>query len=129
MATETAQTSVNGHYNTQAQPYVASDAYGSVQAPQSATVSAASGTQSTTAPSASSGDSNTDISKDEVGWYFVEQYYTTLSRSPEKLHVCIESTKESPIVAYTLPSCSTPSDHSSCPASRPKRCLCLSDKR
>ncbi|KAL3459852.1 hypothetical protein BJX64DRAFT_197208 [Aspergillus heterothallicus] len=26
------------------------------------------------------------IAKDEVGWYFVEQYYTTLSRSPEKLH-------------------------------------------
>ncbi|KAL3425220.1 NTF2 and RRM domain-containing protein [Phlyctema vagabunda] len=38
-------------------------------------------------------DSNTanatgvDLSKDEVGWYFVEQYYTTLSKSPEKLHL------------------------------------------
>lgn len=30
---------------------------------------------------------NEDLSKDEVGWYFVEQYYTTLSKSPEKLHV------------------------------------------
>ncbi|KAF1353609.1 hypothetical protein BDV97DRAFT_118782 [Delphinella strobiligena] len=29
--------------------------------------------------------SASDIPKDEVGWYFVEQYYTTLSRSPEKL--------------------------------------------
>jgi hypothetical protein len=28
-----------------------------------------------------------DLSKDEVGWYFVEQYYTTLSKNPEKLHV------------------------------------------
>ena len=28
-----------------------------------------------------------DIPKAEVGWYFVERYYTTLSRSPEKLHV------------------------------------------
>ena len=28
-----------------------------------------------------------DISKDEVGWYFVEQYYITMSRSPEKLHL------------------------------------------
>lgn len=28
-----------------------------------------------------------NLSKDEVGWYFVEQYYTTLSKSPEKLHV------------------------------------------
>jgi len=31
--------------------------------------------------------SGADLSKDEVGWYFVEQYYTTLSKSPEKLHV------------------------------------------
>jgi hypothetical protein len=31
--------------------------------------------------------SGNDLSKDEVGWYFVEQYYTTLSKSPEKLHV------------------------------------------
>lgn len=37
---------------------------------------------------ASSGNaSGNDLSKDEVGWYFVEQYYTTLSKSPEKLHV------------------------------------------
>ncbi|KAH0016042.1 NTF2-like protein, partial [Aureobasidium melanogenum] len=28
-----------------------------------------------------------DIPKDEVGWYFVEQYYTTLSRSPEKVYL------------------------------------------
>ncbi|KAK3719515.1 hypothetical protein LTR37_004373 [Vermiconidia calcicola] len=28
-----------------------------------------------------------DVPKDEVGWYFVEQYYTTLSRSPEKLYL------------------------------------------
>lgn len=35
----------------------------------------------------SSASSASDIPKDEVGWYFVEQYYTTLSRSPEKLFV------------------------------------------
>lgn len=34
------------------------------------------------------GATNNNLSKDEVGWYFVEQYYTTLSKSPEKLHVC-----------------------------------------
>ena len=34
-----------------------------------------------------SGGTNHDLSKDEVGWYFVEQYYNTLSKSPEKLHV------------------------------------------
>jgi hypothetical protein len=42
---------------------------------------------STTA-AASAADANSNLSKDEVGWYFVEQYYTTLSKSPEKLHVC-----------------------------------------
>jgi len=43
----------------------------------------------TTAASATDVNSSSasDIPKDEVGWYFVEQYYTTLSRSPEKLFV------------------------------------------
>lgn len=31
-----------------------------------------------------------DLSKDEVGWYFVEQYYTTLSKSPDRIHVSQE---------------------------------------
>lgn len=44
----------------------------------SSTPSNAAATQHTTQP---------DISKDEVGWYFVEQYYTTLSRSPERLYL------------------------------------------
>ena len=39
------------------------------------------------AESATGNTSGNDLSKDEVGWYFVEQYYTTLSKSPEKLHV------------------------------------------
>jgi len=42
---------------------------------------------SVAADSASGSASGNDLSKDEVGWYFVEQYYTTLSKSPEKLHV------------------------------------------
>lgn len=47
-------------------------------------------------PTPSTSDSNTNSSKgelpkDEVGWYFVEQYYTTLSKTPEKLHVCQSS--------------------------------------
>lgn len=35
----------------------------------------------------SNSSSAADIPKDEVGWYFVEQYYTTLSKSPEKLYL------------------------------------------
>lgn len=38
---------------------------------------------------ADSNAANNNLSKDEVGWYFVEQYYTTLSKSPEKLHVSL----------------------------------------
>jgi len=52
---------------------------------------------------------NSEIAKDEVGWYFVEQYYTTLSRNPEKLFVCgkIEGSSEiscSFIGSFSIPS-------------------------
>ncbi|KAK7414912.1 hypothetical protein QQX98_006333, partial [Neonectria punicea] len=47
--------------------------------PQTVSLVAASDSSVTTA-------GNNNLSKDEVGWYFVEQYYTTLSKSPEKLH-------------------------------------------
>jgi len=36
---------------------------------------------------ATTSSQQSEIPKDEVGWYFVEQYYTTLSRSPEKLYL------------------------------------------
>lgn len=38
------------------------------------------------APASADGSTN-NLPKDEVGWYFVEQYYTTMSKSPERLHV------------------------------------------
>ncbi|KAK5136238.1 hypothetical protein LTR08_003845 [Meristemomyces frigidus] len=38
-------------------------------------------------PAATSSSQTPEVAKDEVGWYFVEQYYTTLSRSPEKLYL------------------------------------------
>lgn len=34
-----------------------------------------------------SGGPTSNLGKDEVAWFFVEQYYTTLSKTPEKLHV------------------------------------------
>lgn len=50
--------------------------------------SASSGYASTATPSANASQTNSvDISKEEVAWYFVEQYYTTMSRNPEKLYV------------------------------------------
>lgn len=30
-----------------------------------------------------------ELTKDEVGWYFVEQYYTTLSKNNDRLHVSL----------------------------------------
>ncbi|KAF2022046.1 hypothetical protein BU24DRAFT_36404 [Aaosphaeria arxii CBS 175.79] len=35
----------------------------------------------------SSGASTSEIPKEEVAWYFVEQYYTTLSKSPDRLYL------------------------------------------
>lgn len=59
----------------------APDAFGS----QGANVpSSQSGTTST---ANNGGSATNEVPKDEVGWYFVEQYYTNLSKSPERLHV------------------------------------------
>ncbi|KAK3333095.1 NTF2 and RRM domain-containing protein [Cercophora scortea] len=41
----------------------------------------------TTESGAAASSGNSNLPKDEVGWYFVEQYYTTLSKSPDKLHL------------------------------------------
>lgn len=43
----------------------------------------ASMSQSTTASAAAAQKADPQ----EIGWYFVEQYYTTLSKSPERIHL------------------------------------------
>jgi len=74
MATETAP--VNGLYGTQySQP--AELAASTPSAP----AHAPSASQSTTTSTTQKADPQ------EIGWYFVEQYYTTLSKSPEKIHL------------------------------------------
>ena len=40
-------------------------------------------------PTAQPAQQAAEVPKDEVGWYFVEQYYTTLSKSPERLYVSL----------------------------------------
>ncbi|KAK7225591.1 hypothetical protein V2G26_013594 [Clonostachys chloroleuca] len=35
----------------------------------------------------STAGSNNNLSKDQIGWIFIEQYYTTLSKTPERLHL------------------------------------------
>ena len=96
MATEQTSAPVNGNYGTN-QQYGAAEPNLSSQAPNHADAVAPAtgsfGAQNANVPSSSgsntsgANEGNSSIPKDEVGWYFVEQYYTTLSRNPEKLHV------------------------------------------
>ena len=70
---------VNGTYVHQ-QTYGGADQHYGHPSAYAATAS----TPSTTAESAPSKPPSTE----EVGWFFVERYYNTLSRTPEKLYVC-----------------------------------------
>lgn len=81
---DTTQAPVNGTYA--APPNAYPDAY----LPQAAINNTGANYHPAPASTPSNGpapENKNDIPKDEVGWYFVEQYYTTMSRSPEKLHL------------------------------------------
>lgn len=56
---------------------------------------AATASQSTTASAAGAQKADPQ----EIGWYFVEQYYTTLSKSPERIHLFYK--KKSQLVTGT----------------------------
>ncbi|KAI4203677.1 MAG: hypothetical protein LQ350_001678 [Teloschistes chrysophthalmus] len=95
MASDVATRPVNGNYGPQ-NPYASSEQQASSRelgtsagAPPSAptTSEAANAPNASTGTPATSGEASSSPSKDEVGWYFVEQYYTTLSKNPEKLHL------------------------------------------
>ncbi|KAL8950896.1 MAG: hypothetical protein Q9222_003092 [Ikaeria aurantiellina] len=95
MASDSAAKTVNGNYGAQ-QLYGSSDQQMSSQGFSNAagvTQSGPSGAEphntsyGPTAASATSAEGSSHVPKDEVGWYFVEQYYTTLSKNPEKLHL------------------------------------------
>ena len=82
---------------------------------------------SASASGAAGTNNNSNLSKDEVGWYFVEQYYTTLSKNPEKLHVRMQTTTYHYIAATAqtyfvadLNSSFTASDPSSFTARKPR---------
>lgn len=60
--------------------------------------------QTTEAPASTSSEgANNNLPKDEVGWYFVEQYYTTMSRSPERLHVSLTPRQFRHGIELTIP--------------------------
>ncbi|KAI9849663.1 MAG: hypothetical protein M1837_002788 [Sclerophora amabilis] len=80
-----------GHYATSAEQHLSSQSHGN-NAAASAPAPGAFGSQNANVPSSAGGTTggshaHAEIPKDEVGWYFVEQYYTNLSRSPDKLHL------------------------------------------
>ena len=79
MAAELAAPTINGTYGAQS-PYPGSEAAAHIAA-NAPTNGGSSG------PSSTVGATPGEMGKDEIGWAFVEQYYTTLSRSPERLHV------------------------------------------
>ncbi|KAL8708193.1 MAG: hypothetical protein Q9220_006863 [cf. Caloplaca sp. 1 TL-2023] len=95
MASDSAAKTMNGNYGPQ-NLYGSSDqqtpSHGFSNAagiPQSGPPGAEPSNTSygSTAASATSAEGTSHVPKDEVGWYFVEQYYTTLSKNPEKLHL------------------------------------------
>lgn len=85
MASESATKALNGNHGNE--PYGAHDQSASSS---NHTTAVEDGSNSSTAghnSASGANDGNAKVPKDEVGWYFVEQYYTTLSKSPEKIHV------------------------------------------
>ncbi|RHZ49695.1 NTF2 and RRM domain protein [Aspergillus thermomutatus] len=80
---DTTQPPMNGNYPAQ---HAYPDSYNHAHAAMNS-VSNFQPAQSSTPTNAPPNDHKNGISKDEVGWYFVEQYYTNMSRSPEKLHL------------------------------------------
>ena len=96
MASESVTKPVNGSYGNQ-QPYAGAEQHLSLQGATNSNVSGAhngenaNSTATTNNSSSAASEGNGGVPKDEVGWYFVEQYYTTLSKSPEKLHVSIQT--------------------------------------
>ena len=80
MAAESIAPAVNGNYGAH-QVYAGGDTAGHAGAHAPINGPAA--------PSSTTTTSESNLSKDEVGWYFVEQYYTTLSKNPERLHVSL----------------------------------------
>jgi len=88
MATDISSNAVNGYGSHGG--YDQNSGYGAGNLNPQSNYNSATTTAASGAPAASAGGS-TEIPKDEVGWYFVEQYYTTLSRSPEKLYVSVHT--------------------------------------
>ncbi|KAF2095518.1 NTF2-like protein, partial [Rhizodiscina lignyota] len=84
MAAEAAQMPINGAYAPhQAQSFATTEQNLAQHNANSANTT--NYTAPSTSPPSNAASGNPEISKEEVGWYFVERYYTTLSKTPDKL--------------------------------------------
>lgn len=83
MATTESTLPVNGTYGHQSYDGVANN-YAVANANNASSYGAS---QQPASSQPANNTSTSEIPKDEVGWYFVEQYYTTLSKSPDRLYV------------------------------------------
>ena len=87
MATSTAEKPVNGNYASH-QGYGHAEAYQPGQVADSSQGSAQFGEQNQTPTTAAPAtEEEKPIPKEMIGWYFVEQYYNTMSKEPSKLYV------------------------------------------
>ncbi|KAI9681436.1 MAG: hypothetical protein M1817_002720 [Caeruleum heppii] len=92
MASEISALPVNGTHSLNGAQYTGSAENGGYPSSSSAPAPGSFGAQNANVPASatstmSANNKHNEIPKDEVGWYFVEQYYTNLSRSPDKLHL------------------------------------------
>ncbi|KAL9124751.1 MAG: hypothetical protein Q9217_005953, partial [Psora testacea] len=97
MAT-TADKTVNGDYGTH-QSHSQAEGYQTAQVSDPPQSNAQFGEQNpaATPSSAPAAEEDKPIPKEMIGWYFVEQYYNTMSKSPDRLHLYY--TKKSQFVA------------------------------
>ena len=80
---------LNGNYGTQ-QPPEHSDNYNIMQAGNTSALAGHPSESTSSMPTSGAPVTNTEEkppSKEEIGWFFVEQYYKTLCNDPGKLYV------------------------------------------
>lgn len=78
---DTTQAPINGNFPAQ---HAYPDSYNPAAMNAAANFQPAHSSTPSNAPTT---DQKNGIAKDEVGWYFVEQYYTNMSRCPDKLQL------------------------------------------
>jgi hypothetical protein len=86
MATEAQQVPINGAFVHQPQQSYATTEQ-NLAVHNANTANSTSVAQPSTSTPSNTATTEHDLSKEEVGWYFVERYYTTLSKNADKLFV------------------------------------------